>query len=444
LFLKGLLAKPTAVACAPAPLPWMETRAGARGLFLLVSTLLVAPALFAADDNPWFGDPSSARRPGRYRLGPVYFTPRLELRNAGVDTNVYGAGHGMTPDNIVALRTGLAAAFRVGRRLRLTSDGWVDWNYYQREASERSHDLSGYARAELDVASFTLFGQAGGGQARERLWLDLDRRVLRQEESATIGVTLRLARRVRITASGAARSYRYGRDAFGDVTVSEMLDRDERTASAQLRYALTRRTTLAVVGDAIEHRFVAAGTAGARSGRSYRTLAGFEFGEKALLAGRFLAGLRQFPASEAGGLPAYRGPALSAALVVPVRVARIDLTADRDVLPSVLPVTYRDVTLRNTFVSTRWNGVVSFGLPLRLIARGTLGLQEAKYLLPSTSNGNAERRVDHVWIVGGSLLRAVTDTLRIGGSVTRIRRVSNVRSESFEGLRYGIQAELLP
>jgi hypothetical protein len=257
-------------------------------------------------------------------------------------------------------------------------------------------------------------------------------------------VTLRLARRVRITASGTERSFRYGRGALGDVTVSEMLDRDERTASAQLRYALTRRTTLAVVGEAIEHRFVTAGSAGARIGRSYRTLAGFEFGERAFLVGKLLAGVRQFPASGAGGLPAYRGPALSAALVVPVQPARIDLTAERDVLPSVWPVTYQNVTRRNAFVSTRWNGVVSCGLPLRLIARGTLGLEEAKYLLPSTSNGNTERRVDHVWIVGGSLLRAITDTLRIGGSVTRIRRVSNFHSGSFESLRYGIQAELLP
>jgi hypothetical protein len=35
--------------------------------------------------------------PGRYKLGPLYLTPRLELKNAGVDTSVFNRQGGAIP-----------------------------------------------------------------------------------------------------------------------------------------------------------------------------------------------------------------------------------------------------------------------------------------------------------------------------------------------------------
>jgi hypothetical protein len=37
----------------------------------------------------------------------------------------------------------------------------------------------------------------------------------------------------------------------------------------------------------------------------------------------------------------------------------------------------------------------------------------------------------------------VTDDLRVGGNVAWVRRVSSFPSYSFQGLRYGLQAELV-
>ena len=57
------------------------------------------------------------KRPGRFRVGPVYLTPKLALRNAGVDTNVFNQRTGEISDTTVVLSPILEGALPVGRRL---------------------------------------------------------------------------------------------------------------------------------------------------------------------------------------------------------------------------------------------------------------------------------------------------------------------------------------
>src|SRR6058998_1365016 len=112
------------------------------------------------------------KHPGRFRVGPVYLTPKLALKNAGVDTNVFNQRTGEIPDTSIILSPTLLAALPVGRRLRLTGEGHVDFNYFRRQSSERSTDFGGEGRAELDFGRFTFFGGGGGGQSRQRFSLD--------------------------------------------------------------------------------------------------------------------------------------------------------------------------------------------------------------------------------------------------------------------------------
>ncbi len=411
-------------------------------LVFAVATSLVAVLMTPATAAERASD--RKRRLGRYRLGPLYLTPRLELRNAGVDTNVYGAGSALVPDNVVTLRPGLSTAVPLGRRIRLTSDGWLDLNYYQRQTSERSTDFGGKARGEFDLGIATFFAEGGGSQAKQRLWIDLDQRVLRQDGYGTAGVNLRLSSRLRISGAQTLRKYRYGRNVQAGYRISDMLDRDETATTSTVRYRASSRTTVVALGEAYEHQFLRA-FGGGRTSRSYRALAGFEFSEKAFVTGRLLAGIRLYPETNGLTLPAYRGPAAAAAVAGPIpRVGRLELTCDRDVAYGASPAPYRGSLRRNAFVSTRWGSVLSFALPLRGFGRLTWGLEEAKYVLPYTLGDSAFRRVDHVWTVGGSLLRRVLDNLRIGGNVVLVRRVTNFPGVSFQGFRYGLQAEFVP
>jgi hypothetical protein len=52
--------------------------------------------------------------------------------------------------------------------------------------------------------------------------------------------------------------------------------------------------------------------------------------------------------------------------------------------------------------------------------------------------------VEHLYTVGGSLLRRFSDSVRVGGTVSYNRRVSTIPRNSFERWVYGVSAEIVP
>ena len=405
---------------------------------------LVAVALVASALPVGGAEREKKKRPGRFRVGPLYLTPKLVLKNAGVDTNVFNQRTGEIPDTAVVLSPTVSAAWPVGRRLRLTGEGHLDLNYFHRQQTERSTDFGGEGRAEVDISRFTFFGAGGGGQSRQRFSIDLDQRVLRHERWASTGVTLTASRRLSVTVLGTGYVYEYGSLAVRGANVKASLDRNELTGSAQLRYALSRRTTLVGSVDAIEDRFLRQDRVASRLSRSYRYLGGFEFGEKALLRGRLLAGVREFPSSPSA--PPYRGPALSTSLSLPLlHFGQGTVVAERDIFFALTPTTtLGQDRFWNTYASTRFTGEAAVNLPWALSARGTLGFEEARYLLPYPRNGAFATRVDHLWTSGASVLRSFRAGVRLGGTIQWVRRVSSFPEFSYQGLRYGVQAELVP
>jgi hypothetical protein len=405
---------------------------------------LVAAALVASAVPAIAAEREKKKRPGRFRVGPIYLTPKLQLKNAGVDTNVFNQRTDEIADTSVVLSPTVLAAWPIGRRLRLTGESHVDLNYFRRQSSERSTDFGGEGRAEVDVSRFTFFGAGGGGQSRQRFSIDVDQRVLRHERWASTGVTIAATRRVSATIFGTGHVYEYGSFLVRGVNIKENLDRNDLTGTAQIRYVLSRRTTLVGSADAIEDRFLQQPRAISRVSRSYRYLGGFEFGEKALIRGKLLAGIREFPASPSA--PSYRGPALATSLTLPLLHYGLGtILAERDIYFAFTPTTrLGGDRSRNTYVSTRFSGEAAVVLPFALFGRANFGFEEAKYLLPYLVEGAFDRRVDHLWTAGASVLRSFRAGIRIGGTVQWGRRVSSFPAFSYEGLRYGVQAELVP
>jgi hypothetical protein len=146
--------------------------------------------------------------------------------------------------------------------------------------------------------------------------------------------------------------------------------------------------TVAVAPDVIEDEFQLSAP-GLDKTRSYRYLGGVELGEKAFISGRFLAGMRDFPASSSGSLPTYRGPAYQAELRLPLfNRLRLVGTLLRDVYVSAVAVRTAEERARNTYVMTQLNGSADIDLPLDLIGRASVGFTEASYLLPRRSRAS--------------------------------------------------------
>jgi hypothetical protein len=243
------------------------------------------------------------------------------------------------------------------------------------------------------------------------------------------------------------RSFRYdssSRTSGGSPTTAAALNRNSLTGRLETRYRLTSMTTAVASADVIEDEFAVSGP-GVRKTRSFRYLGGLEFGEKALVTGRVFAGVRDFPAASSGSLPSYRGPAFLAEVSMPVRQrARLLGTLQRDVFVSATPARTEVERARNTYVLFAMTGSAELGLPLGFLGRATVGFTEAEYLLPTIVSGVSFPRVDHLYSAGGSLLKRVSESFRLGGTATYYRRVSTIPGQSYERWVYGVSAELAP
>jgi hypothetical protein len=368
------------------------------------------------------------------------------MKEAGVDTNVFQTLQNPTRDEVVVFGPRLESAMTL-RRLRVTSVAFLEVNYFHREGEERFTDFYGDGRAELDAGPLTFFGGGGGGQFHNRFSIDVDERLKRQEKRGYVGLTWHVTRRFSATAQGGDEILTFAPSVFRlGGFVKEAMDRDTLTGTAQLRYALTNKTTLLLSADALEDRFFSQPKDTPRVRQSYRYLGGVELGPRAVLTGKLLVGFRQFPGTLAQGSPPYEGPVVSADLALPLRHARLRVQGDRDVQYAGSLVNVGSLRYRNAFIYDRYRGEASFGLPVGLIGILSAGFENARYLLPYPYPDafHLSRRVDHRWMAGAGLARQLGDQVRVGAHVQWVRRVSTLALFSYEGFRYGLSAEIIP
>jgi hypothetical protein len=403
-----------------------------------VLTLFAAPAAAFAADPP---EPT-----GAFKLGPAYLTPRLLVRSAGVDTNVFNSASGEVSDTSAVISPGLAALLPVGRRLRLSGDGNLDLNYFRREDTERSTDVSGDGRADLYLGPVTFFAGGGAGRLRQRFSIEVDERLERRERRLLGGVVLHATRKLALTAEvrRSTSTYEAGVLVAGD-DVKESLDRRSLVATLRAEHALTDQTTLVVFARRHDDRFLSDPDPERRQAESYTYAGGFQFGERAVLTGAVLAGVREYPAQAGNAAPPFTGLYLDVSASTSLRSrARVALNASRDVLYAVNRADTVDGSLRNSYVSRVLRGELSLELPFRLIGRGSLGQERARYLLPYEQDGEPFDREDRVLTYGVGLLRAFGRAVRVGGTAQWSRRTSNLRGFGYSGLRYGLSAEVTP
>jgi hypothetical protein len=401
---------------------------------------LVSPAPSGAAEN--------RRNLPRHKLGPIYVKPQIRLAS-GIDTNVFQSFDDPTRDAVTILSPRLEGMLPVGRRLWITGSGGADLFYYRRQDDERSVDFQGEGRAELTLGQIVLFGGGGGGQFTQRFSIDVDERIKRQEERGYAGLTWQATRKLSMTFQGMAEVYTFAPGEFrlgGDI--KQALDRNTLSATGQLRFALTNRTTLLASAERIEDQFFSQPASFPRERESQRYLGGFEFSGRGLFTGRLLAGRRVFPGTiEEDGTPPYKGPVVSADVAFPVgRRARFRVLAERDVVYASSLVEVQTLRYRNAFIYERALGEAIVDLPFSLVGSLSGGFESSEYLLPLPYPDafHLAMRVDHRWTVGLALYRLVGESLRIGGNVLWARRVSNLATFSYEGVRYGLVAEIRP
>jgi hypothetical protein len=253
---------------------------------------------------------SEELKQGRFRVGPLALTPRLELRNAGVDTNVFVSPTDPTRDTSIVLRGSLDGYLPVGTRLRLVGAGWLDFNYFGTVASERSTDPGGEGHLEIDVWRLTPMVGGGSFRSRQLYTTDIDERIERSEEWWNAGTRLRLSSQIGLELGLEERKLRWADSPTSGTQIADELDRDATTYKGAARIRLSALTDLVASAERIEDTFRVA-PPGLETTTSYRYLGGFEFGERAFMTGHVLVGVRDRQAASRPTAARPSRPALS-------------------------------------------------------------------------------------------------------------------------------------
>jgi len=420
--------------------PRCAGRAATAAVLLALALAAAAPAR-----AQFWPELTDKQKKGRLRLGPFALTPRLELRNAGVDTNIFVTASNPVQDTSIVLRASSDVFVPAGRRVRLAGTGWLDFNYFGGQNDQGSVDPGARGRVEVDAWRLT-FVAGGGAFASSQLYsTDINERIKRNEDWVNLGFRLRLTSQFRAEAGVEDHRYRWYPTPDQDQAVKAQLDRDSVVWRGALRYKITPLTDLVASADKIDDTFLVAPPGRAKT-TSYRYLAGFEFGEKAFITGRFVGGLRDIPADSAGSVEPYTGPAFQASITAPfLQRFRLGLGYVRDVYYSSTGGRLEEGIVRNTYTDGLLRATLDIDVPFELVLRLTAGYENAQYLRPFPVPGaGLIDRQDQSYTSGVSLLRRIGENALIGITALHTRRESNYPGATFSRWQYGLQGSVNP
>lgn len=405
---------------------------GLWALTLALTLTLVPGTLLAQTTHPI----DTVRENARSHFGPFYITPGIQLRDLGVDSNVFNEAEDPKSDFTFTLSPRLDVAVPFGRTLLLKSPVGVDFIYYQKYSGQRSASPRVAPRAEIFFNRLSFFGEGSYARNRQRPNYEIDVRALRTERSAGGGVGYQFSPKLGIEASFHRSDVKYAAgETFLDVSLRETLNRKSDTYATAVKYAITPLTTIVMRAEQTQDRFEFSKE---RDADTLRVTPGVEFNARALISGSAYVGVRRFNTKSAQ-LEDFNGLVASATLAYTLlgRTAFI-VNAERD-------VTYSFERFQPYFV------VNNYGLTVRHRLAGkfdvTAGAARYRYAyrdlinpalsVPSTLL--AGPRVDNTKSYTVSLGYYLGPDVRLGFGTTYWQRESNsLRYRDYDALRTGV------
>jgi hypothetical protein len=267
-----------------------------------------------------FATASSARaqepaKDGRFVTGPLAWTPTLELRDAGVDSNVFNTPTDAKEDVTASARSQVDSVLKLGL-LRATTVGSLEYNYFETYTTQRGLNRRVATDLEIPVARFSPHVSASWARMKDRSGNEIDIRTPRTDLSYAGGLHARLTSSFSIMATlGREKSTYDAGFTFHDVEIARQLNRETTMATVTARVALTPLTTLSIDATAAHDSFPFRPAAAADNGRVDARL---EFAPDAVIRGAASVGYHSMQ-------PYYRQTSRSTAAAFSGITSAIDL-----------------------------------------------------------------------------------------------------------------------
>jgi hypothetical protein len=396
---------------------------------------LAAVALLAAAASPVQAQEAPRPAPppspfGQLNIGVVSFTPTLQLRNIGFDSNALdlAATEPVDSDFTATIEPGVETRFATPR-LDLRVASTVAMTYYQQHASERA--VSPNFAATLDhrlSGSLALYGKGNIGFIKERIGFEIDTRPRRLTHGATAGARIG-QRKIELDLHATLGGVSFDPDAsFQQFSMAKTMNHRFAGVGGGVKYRLSPYTALTTGVDATATRFEFSPL---RDTNSYSGTVGVEFHPRAMISGTAGLGYRVL-SPKSDRTPAFSGFTPRAGLTYTLHDSlTISGGAQRDVEYSV----YND---RPYFLYTLYEGSVRKVLFHRFDIGGSIQHTTLDYQ-PFVAEGGefAALPSEVVRMVTASLGVPILRKFRVGWYVQRWDRVSGDRP--YQTVRTGFE-----
>lgn len=396
---------------------------------LLVLLSFAAPA--AAQVNTLASD--NPRENANLKLGPFYVSPRFQITELGVDTNVLNAANERQRDFTATFTPSATLWVPVARRGLIKAAFSPDLVWYKDLASERSIDPAFTVRGEAYLRRFTLFAEDSFLHSRQRPSFEIDLRSRRLENRIHAGVDIRLTPKVTLEVSGTRADTEFDGDAvFLGTSLATTLNRRAVGFGATGRYQMSVLTAFALRAERFEERFPLSPERGADN---LRIMPGVELKPRALINGSAYVGVRHLNPVDASLLPEFSGLVSDLTLSYTLLGSTtIGVSHTRDAHYSFEP-------LQPYYIATGAGVRVRRAIGPRYDVIASADRHTYSYRDLLAQPVTARERIDTIWNYGASAGYRFGREGRIGLGVSYWRRDSTTRTtRDYDGLRIGTTA----
>ena len=216
-------------------------------------TVVAAPA--AAQDWSRPDPKAEPWRDARLRIGPLFFNPTFQIKDLGVDQNVFNDVPGAERRDLTGTLSMTSQAGLQVRRLLVTAQQNNSYIWFRTYTSERSVDGSLKVVGELRLGALRPWAAIERSESHAR-GFEIDARAGRQAPAWEFGSDIQFGWRIGATGAYRKRSQRYAEgERFEDVELREVLDYEGEEFRGHGRLQLTDFTSAVGGVDYFRMRF---------------------------------------------------------------------------------------------------------------------------------------------------------------------------------------------
>lgn len=269
-----------------------RTTVAAMSLLFACSTTAFAQLGTQPAQRPTDPRDVDPRRDARMHAGILYLTPSIEIKEIGVDTNVFNSATAAQSDFTATLVPTVDTWVPIQRRALLSGTLATDFVYYSKFSGERSVNPDLSVRGDVFLQKLSFFGEEALLSSRERPSFEIDARSRRSENRARIGVGYAVTSKTTIEFSAQRTTHDFDQDAqFFGTNLRTSLKRKSTGYDLTTRVKLTPKTSIVVDATSQKDRF---DFSPAKNADRLRILPGLVFSPRALISGSFQIGFQRF------------------------------------------------------------------------------------------------------------------------------------------------------